>query len=160
MVPAAAKLRCRDGKHIGAAVDAVVEEQDVYVPARCEREGAKVVDADGDFGVVGQREGEDGPTNDVSGSLVRLLLTAAAYVPAGGNVDNDPPEKRASMQTVWVSARYKEVLAWPLPSTQVRISIGTRTRGEGGGGGGGRLFLWEAVRPGGWFYRRCGGVSF
>lgn len=49
------KIGVGDGVHIGAAADAVREKQYVRVTPWCDRKTARVVDADGLVGSVGQR---------------------------------------------------------------------------------------------------------
>ena len=56
------ELGCSDQEHAGSAAETIGEEQGVGDTSRRDRDGAEVIDADGNASVVKQGHRDDGPT--------------------------------------------------------------------------------------------------
>ena len=70
------KFRSRDGVPVSAPAVPTREEKNVAVAPRCDGKGAEVVDAHRDTRDEPQEEGDNGPTDRLSGVLSRLALEA------------------------------------------------------------------------------------
>ena len=62
-VPSAVNLGGSDPVHVGSAAETLGEEQDIAASSGRDREGAEVIDADGNAGSFRQGHRDDGPTD-------------------------------------------------------------------------------------------------
>ena len=117
------ELGCGDCECVGSASETIGEEQDVGFTSRHDREGAEVVDADGNAGPFRQGHRNDGPADRQPRGFPRLTLQAVAKPPPGADVHNNPPVK-TSIRRVRVGPRLQEAAEWQPCMTQGRMSSG------------------------------------
>ena len=87
------KLGSSDCKHVSSAAETTDEEQDVGVTSRRDREGVKVIDADGNAAPFKQGTRDDGPTDRQPRGFPCLTLQSVAKPPPGTGVHNNAPAK-------------------------------------------------------------------
>ena len=85
------KFGSSDRVHVGSAADTIGEEQDVGVTSRRDRQGVKVIDADGNAGPFGQGNRDDGPPDHQPRGFPCLAFQAVAKPPPGADAHTNPP---------------------------------------------------------------------
>ena len=85
------EFRGGDSKHIRPPDEVVREEKGVIIPSVRDRQGSKIVNADGYSGAVGQGDGECRPASSLARSFSCLTLEAASYPPFGAGFNTYPP---------------------------------------------------------------------
>lgn len=80
-----------DDEYVGAAAEAVREEEDVGFAAGHGRQRFEIVDAYYDAGAIGEGHGVDGSAHRVPGDLASLTLQAVAEPPSDAKIHPDPP---------------------------------------------------------------------
>ena len=87
------ELGCGDCECVGSASETIGEEQDVGFTSRHDREGAEVVDADGNAGPFGQKDRHDGPPDRQPRDFPCLAFQALVNPPPGADAHTNPPVK-------------------------------------------------------------------
>ena len=118
------KFGCSDCEHIDSAAETIGQEQDVGVTSRRDREGAEVVDADGNVGPFRQGHRDDGPMDRQPQGFPRLTLYVVVKPSPGADVHANLPVKSSSIRRVLVVPRWQEAVEWQACMTQGRMSSG------------------------------------
>ena len=92
-VPSAVNLGGSDPVHVGSAAETLGEEQDIAASSGRDREGAEVIDADGNAGLVGQGHRDNGPPDHQPRGFPCLEFQAVAKPPSGADAHSNPPVK-------------------------------------------------------------------
>ena len=105
------ELGCGDCECVGSASETIGEEQDVGFTSRHDREGAEVVDADGNAGPFRQGHRNDGPTDRQPRGFQCLTLQAVVKPPPCADVHTNPPvrtfEHEQSVRGAEVAGSYR-----------------------------------------------------
>ena len=80
------KFGCRDCEHVGSSAETIGEEQDVGVTSRRDRQGAEVIDIDGNAGPFGRGHRDDGPSDRQPRGFPCLAFQAVAHELFGGKL--------------------------------------------------------------------------